>query len=57
MLKLSLIGACASCPSSVITLKSGVENMMKEGANIFTDIFYVNGNFNAMFILKLKLRF
>jgi len=29
VLKLSLIGACASCPSSVITLKSGVENMMK----------------------------
>jgi len=29
ILKLSLIGSCASCPSSVVTLKSGVENMMK----------------------------
>ena len=26
---MSLIGSCASCPSSVVTLKSGVENMMK----------------------------
>ena len=57
MLKLSLIGACASCPSSVITLKSGVENMMKEGGNIFTNIFYVTENSNGRFILKLKLRF
>merc|ERR1712037_33257 len=29
VLQLSLIGACASCPSSVVTLKHGVENMMK----------------------------
>ncbi|CBY18765.1 unnamed protein product [Oikopleura dioica] len=29
VLQLSLIGACATCPSSVVTLKHGVENMMK----------------------------
>jgi Fe-S cluster biogenesis protein NfuA len=29
VLQLSLIGACASCPSSAVTLKHGVENMMK----------------------------
>ena len=26
---MALVGACASCPSSIVTLKSGVENMMK----------------------------
>jgi hypothetical protein len=29
VLRLALVGACASCPSSIVTLKSGVENMMK----------------------------
>jgi len=29
LLQLSLVGACASCPSSIVTLKDGVENMMK----------------------------
>jgi len=29
ILRLALVGACASCPSSIVTLKSGVENMMK----------------------------
>ena len=29
LVRLSLIGACASCPSSTVTLRHGVENMLK----------------------------
>ena len=29
IVKLQLAGACAGCPSSSVTLKSGVENMLK----------------------------
>ncbi|MDI9356837.1 MAG: NifU family protein [Chitinophagaceae bacterium] len=30
ILKLSLHGACKGCPSSTITLKSGIENLLKK---------------------------
>lgn len=29
MVKLKMVGACSGCPSSSLTLKSGIENMMK----------------------------
>lgn len=29
IVKLKMQGACTSCPSSVVTLKSGVENMLQ----------------------------
>ena len=30
MVKVILQGACSGCPSSTVTLKNGIENMLKE---------------------------
>ena len=30
ILKLNLQGACSGCPSSTVTLKAGIENLMKK---------------------------
>jgi Fe-S cluster biogenesis protein NfuA len=30
VVRLSMVGACRSCPSSVITLKQGVEKVLRE---------------------------